>query len=44
MTNKALWDLIESRITAYPRNDDEPVVGLDASRYITVTIVRESEP
>ena len=44
MTNKALWDLIESRITSYPRNDDEPVVGLDSSRYITVTIVRESEP
>jgi len=44
MSNKALWDLIESRIVAYPRNDDDPVVGLDSSRYITLTIVREPEP
>jgi hypothetical protein len=44
MTTKALWDLSESKLVSYPRNDDEPVVGLDASRYVTVSLVREPEP
>jgi hypothetical protein len=44
MTTKALWDLNESRLVSYPRYDDEPVVGLDTSRYVTVSVVREPEP
>ena len=44
MTTKALWDLDESRLATYPRYDDEPVVGLDTSRYVTVSLVREPEP
>ena len=44
MTSKALWDLRKSRLAAYPRYDDQPVVGLDNSRYITVSLVREPEP
>lgn len=44
MTAKALWDLNESKLVPYPRYDDEPVVGLDASRYATVSLVREPEP
>ena len=44
MTTKALWDLNESKLVSYPRNDDEPVVGLDTSRYATVNVVREPEP
>jgi hypothetical protein len=44
MTTKALWDLNESRLVSYPRYDDEPVVGLDTSRYATVNLVREPEP
>ena len=41
---KALWDLGESKLVPYPRNDDEPVVGLDTNRYATVNLVREPEP
>jgi hypothetical protein len=44
MTTKALWDLDESKLVTYPRNDDEPVVGLNTSRYATVSLVREPEP
>ena len=44
MTTKALWDLSESKLVSYPRNDDEPVVGLDTSRYATVSLVREPDP
>ena len=44
MTTKALWDVNESKLVPYPRYDDEPVVGLDTSRYIIVTLVREPEP
>jgi len=44
MTTKALWDLNESKLVPYPRYDDEPVVGLDASRYATVSLVRQPEP
>jgi hypothetical protein len=44
MTTKALWDLSESKLVSYPRNDEEPVVGLDTSRYATVSLVREPEP
>jgi hypothetical protein len=44
MTTKALWDLNESKLVPYPRYDDEPVVGLDTSRYATVSLVREPEP
>jgi hypothetical protein len=44
MITKALWDLDESKLVAYPRNDDELVVGLDTSRYATVSLVREPEP
>lgn len=44
MTTKALWDLNESKLVSYPRYDDEPVVGLDTSRYATVSLVREPEP
>jgi hypothetical protein len=44
MTTKALWDLNESKLVSYPRNDDKPVVGLDTSRYATVSLVREPEP
>ena len=44
MMTKALWDLDESKLVTYPRNDDEPVVGLDTSRYATVSLVREPEP
>ena len=44
MTTKALWDLDESKLVSYPRYDDEPVVGLDTSRYVTVSLVREPQP
>jgi hypothetical protein len=44
MTTKALWDLSESKLVSYPRNDDEPVVGLDTSRYVTVSLVSEPAP
>lgn len=43
MTIKALWDLDELKVVSYPRNDDEPVVGLD-SRYVIVNLMREPEP
>jgi hypothetical protein len=38
---KALWDLVNDKLVQYPRYDDEPVVGLDTSRYATVSLVRE---
>ena len=41
---KALWDLVNDKLVQYPRYDDEPVVGLDTSRYATVSLVREPEP
>ena len=41
---KALWDLDESKLVPYPRYDDEPVVGLNTERYITVTVVRKPLP
>jgi hypothetical protein len=44
MTTKALWDLVDDKLVPYPRYDDEPVVGLDTSRYATVSLVREPEP
>ena len=44
MTTKALRDLINDKLVQYPRYDDEPVVGLDTSRYATVSLVREPEP
>ena len=44
MTTKALWDLSESRLVPYPRYDEEPVVGLDTSRYAIVSLVREPSP
>lgn len=44
MTTKALWDLVNDELVQYPRYDDEPVVGLDTSRYATVGLVREPEP
>ena len=44
MTTKALWDLVDDKLVPYPRYDDEPVVGLDTSRYVTVSVVREPEP
>ena len=44
MITKALWDLDESKLVSYPRNDDEPVVGLDTNRYATVSLVREPKP
>jgi hypothetical protein len=44
MMTKALWDLDESKLVTYPRNDDEPVVGLDTNRYATVSLVREPQP
>jgi hypothetical protein len=39
-TTKALWDLEESKLVSYPRNDNEPVVGLD-SRYVTVDMISD---
>lgn len=44
MSGKALWDLADNKLVSYPRIDDEPVVGLDTSRYATVSLVREPEP
>jgi hypothetical protein len=44
MSNKALWDFIESKLVQYPRLDDEPVVGLDISRYVVVDLVYDPEP
>jgi hypothetical protein len=44
MTTKALWDLVDDKLVPYPRYDDEPVVGLDNERYITVTVVRKPLP
>jgi len=44
MSNKALWDLIESKLIAYPRYDDEPVLGLDTDRYIIITLVHDPKP
>jgi hypothetical protein len=44
MTTKALWDLSESKLVSYPRNDDEPVVGLDAERYAVLAVVRNAQP
>jgi hypothetical protein len=44
MITKALWDLDESKLVTYPRNDNEPVVSLDANRYATVSLVREPQP
>jgi hypothetical protein len=44
MTTKALWDLIESKLVSYPRNDEEPVVGLDTERYAVLAVVRNAQP
>jgi len=44
MTTKALWDLVNDKLVPYPRYDDEPVVGLDTERYLTVTVVRKPLP
>jgi hypothetical protein len=41
---KALWDLVDDKLIQYPRNDEEPVVGLDTSRYAAVSLVREPKP
>jgi hypothetical protein len=44
ITTKALWDLDESKLVTYPRNDDEPVVGLNTERYVVVTVNRKPLP
>jgi len=41
--NRALLDTVTGQVVAYPRADDEPVVGLDP-RYSVLTIVREPQP
>jgi len=41
--NRALLDTETGQVVAYPRADDEPVIGLDP-RYETLTIVRDAEP
>jgi len=43
MMNRALLDTVTNQVLAYPRADDEPVVGLDP-RYSVLTIVRAAEP
>tara|TARA_R110000772_G_scaffold80605_3_gene171835 strand:- start:47 stop:637 length:591 start_codon:yes stop_codon:yes gene_type:complete len=43
-TTKALWDLDELKLVSYPRNDDEPVIGLDTSRYVTLNLIRNPQP
>jgi len=44
MSTKALWDSVNEKLVPYPRNDDEPVVGLDTNRYAIVSLVREPQP
>ena len=39
-----LYDSLTSRVVPYPRLDDEPVVGLDSSRYQVLEVVHEDEP
>jgi len=44
VSNKALWDLIDEKLVKYPRIDNEPVVGLDADRYVVLDLVRNLQP
>ena len=43
MINRALLDTETGQVVAYPRADDEPVIGLNP-RYETLTIVRDAKP
>lgn len=42
-SNFILWDTIEEKTIKYPRNDDEPVVGLDP-RYQALKVIRDAAP
>jgi hypothetical protein len=40
---KLLYDTITSALVAYPRDDDEPVIGLDP-RYLEMTVIQDPQP
>ena len=43
-TTRALFDRSTGELVNYPRQDDEPVVGLDRNAYHVLQIIREPQP
>lgn len=43
-TTRTLLNRITGQLVAYPRQDDEPVVGLDRETYHVLQIIRQAQP
>ena len=44
MTTRTLLNRATNRLVAYPRQDDEPVIGLDRDAYHVLQIIRDPQP